>query len=67
MSKYLVFKDHKVLQLSNEVEKISSKCTEQDLTEVFYESTVEIPKEREGKIQNGDPCDAVALRYKSLY
>lgn len=29
--------------------------------------TVEIPKEREEKIQNGDPCNAFTLRYKSLY
>lgn len=64
MSNSWVFKDHKVFQLSNEVEEISSRCIEQ---EAFYESTVEIPKEREGKIQNGDPCDAATLRYKSLY
>lgn len=25
--------------------------------------TVEIPKEREGKIQNGDPCNAFTLRF----
>lgn len=58
-----MFKDHKVLQLSNEVQEISSRCIEQ---EAFYESTVEIPKEREGNIQNGDPCNAFTLRYKSL-
>lgn len=56
-----MFKDHKVSQLSNEVEEISSRCIEQ---EAFYESTVKIPKEREGKIQNGDPCNAATLRYK---